>query len=479
MKTALKIDTSNLADLQVLASSRLMPFMAVCEPHYLIVESGEFHFELSNILENSVDELIEIIGFRGSSKTTMVCAFILQCALTGRFKFMVLINDTTDQVELNFYSIKTELEHNPMIKKMFPNVRLGQTWSKKTMLIEIRKPDGTFEVVRIVGRSRGQNIRGVKHKEHRPDLILVDDPENLQQVKTKENRDKTEAWFNGEVIPAAQENNSKVIVIGNFLHNDGFMARLSKNPLFKVIRIPFYNENGEVNWKGKYPTQESVDRQRKKVGETAWAREYLLKIVAEDDQVIKETDIQKYPNEILTKHDVNGELPIKITDCAEGMDLAIGEKQTNDFTAIVGGYRVIWNKQSKILVLPNPIKKRMNFDVTITTAVNLKNTLPYGAKFFVEDIGYQRVAIQTLKRRGVAAFPIRPITDKKARLQSVAPFVKDGTVMFPETGCEDLIQSIINFGIEEHDDDVDAFVYLILGLINKKTARAVAKIDRL
>ena len=29
--------------------------------------------------------------------------------------------------------------------------------------------------------------------------------------------------------------------------------------------------------------------------------------------------------------------------------------------------------------------------------------------------------------------------------------------MFPETGCEDLIQGIINFGVEEHDDDVDAF----------------------
>ena len=38
------------------------------------------------------------------------------------------------------------------------------------------------------------------------------------------------------------------------------------------------------------------------------------------------------------------------------MDLAISEKQTADYTAIVGGYRVVWNSQSKILILPHPVK---------------------------------------------------------------------------------------------------------------------------
>lgn len=479
MKTKLEINTKSIYDLQGLCG-RLMTFMAVCLSHYLQVESGKFHFELADILESEEYPLIEIIGFRGSAKTTMsALAFILQVSLTGKHKFIVLINDTTDQVELNLFNIKTELEHNAMIKKMFPNVRLGHTWKKTTLLLEVRKNDGSFEVIRIIGRSRGQNIRGIRHKQYRPDLILVDDPENLQQVKTKENRDKTEQWFNAEVIPAAQENNSKVIVIGNFLHTDGFMARLAKNPLFKVFRIPFFDEQGRVNWRGKYPTQESVDRQRKKVGETAWAREYLLKIISEDEQVIRETDIQKYPNEILTKHDDRGNKVIKISDSADGMDLAISEKQTADYTAIVGGYRVVWNSQSKILILPHPVKKRMDFDTTIKTAVNIKNIRPYGSKFYVEDVGYQRVAIQTLKKKGVPVYPIRPVADKKARLESIAPFVKDGTVMFPETGCEDLIQGIINFGVEEHDDDVDAFVYVVMGLINRPSVRSVAKIDKL
>ena len=478
MSKQLTINTKDINSVQKLVS-KLMTFMAICLPHYLTVRSGRFHFQLADILENNDDQLIEIIGFRGSAKTTMsALAFILQVVLTGRYHFIVLINDTGEQVEGNIFNIKTELENNILIKKFFPNFRLGTTWSTKNLLIEITREDGSVDIIRIVGRSRGQNIRGIRHKQYRPDCILVDDPENLEQVKKKESRDKTQAWFNGEVIPAAQENDSKVIVIGNFLHNDGFMARLAKNELFKVFRIPFYGEDGLVNWKGKYPTKASVERQRKKVGETSWSREYLLKIIAEEDQIIKETDIQRYPNAILTKLDERGDPVLKIVDAGAGMDLAISEKQTADFTAIIAGLKVEWNG-THVLIKPDYVKRRMDFDKTIKAGVEMKNKLPFGAKFYVEDVGYQKVAIQQLKKKGVPTVGVRPIADKRARLQSVAPYIIDGTVLFPEKGCEDLIQSLINFGIEEHDDDVDALVYLILGLITKSKARKVARIDQL
>ena len=351
------------------------------------------------------------------------------------------------------------------------------------LLLNVKKPDGTVEVVRIVGRSRGQNIRGIRHKQFRPDCVIVDDPENILQVRTKESRDNTMAWFNGEVIPAAQENNSKLIVIGNFLHNDGFMARLSRNPLFKVIRIPFFKEDGTVQWKAKYPTKASVERQRQKVGETAWSREYLLKIVDPEDQVIKETDIHKYPNEILDKVDSMGRAVIKIKDSGFGNDLAISLKDSADFTTFVGGFKVDWGVVTEdstekpkecILIRPNPVCKHMDFDATQKKALELMKSSPFGTKFYVEDVGYQKAAIQTYERNNVPVYPMRPVSDKRARLEAVAPYIKSGYVMFPDKGCEDLIQQLINFGVEEHDDLVDALVYVIMGLVNKNTASFVA-----
>lgn len=473
MKT--KIDYSNPDVLYSIAENSVVGFISACLPHYINYRTAEFHYTLSDVLtDNSGDkDLVEVIGFRDSAKSTYATlALPLFAALTGRYKFIVLINDTSEQIKLTIANIKFELENNVYIKNLFGDITVGKTWSETNLLLS--------NGVRIIGRSRGQNIRGIRHRQHRPDLIIVDDPENLLQVRTKENRDKTEQWFNAEVVPAKQSFGAKLVVIGNLLHNDSFISRLSKNSLFTVIKIPLIDPITKVvAWSHKYPNKASLDRRRKEMGETAWAREMLLKIISEEDQIIKETDIQKYPNEILTKKDDYGKTLIKIKDAGVGVDLAISEKASADFTAMVAGLKVEWNGEH-ILIQPNPVKRRMDFDTTLKIAGDIAKVMPFGTRWFVEDVGYQKVAIQQLKvRMKLSVFPMRPVTDKRARLQSVSPFIKDGTVLFPEQGCEDLIQSLINFGIEEHDDDVDALVYLILGLIPKPVARPVAKWNKI
>jgi hypothetical protein len=46
-----------------------------------------------------------------------------------------------------------------------------------------------------------------------------------------------------------------------------------------------------------------------------------------------------------------------------------------------------------------------------------------------------------------------------------ARYIRNGTVEFPRTGCEQLLIQLLGFGAEMHDDAVDALVYLILGLV--------------
>lgn len=452
-------------------AENLVVFMAIYLSHYLKIPSAPFHYQLADDLTDKNIPLLEVIGFRDSAKSTYATtALVLWSLLLEKSKFIVVINDTAPNSLITMQNIKHELDTNPLIKADF-RVQMGHTWSERNLVLS--------NGVRILGRSRGQSIRGIRHRESRPDLIIVDDPENLSLVRQKENRDKTEMWFNGEIIPAQQTFNSKLVVIGNFLHNDGFIARLSRNSLFKVVRIPVVDSFGEPTWKAKYPTKEHLERQRKMVGETAWAREYMLKVIAEDDQVIKETDIKYYPNAVLTESTDNGDRKLKIQEAGVGVDLAISLKETADFTAMVSGYKVKYLDKNRILVLPHPFKKRVDFDATVDQALTIKRELPDGTRFFVEDVGYQKSAIQTLHKRGVPTQPMRPVSDKRARLQAIAPYVKDGTVMFPENGCEELIGSIINMGVEEHDDDVDAFVYMVMGLINKSQPIAVERIDRI
>lgn len=446
-------------------------FLPCYLPHYALLTSAPFHYELAQVLDSPDADLIEVIGFRDSAKSTYATlAFPVRAAITGAYKFIVIINDTTEQVGITMDNIRHELENNAYIKQDFPHLKTVKSWSKFNIVLS--------NGVRLIGRSRGQNIRGIRHRQYRPDLIIVDDPENLKQVKKKANRDATEAWFNAEVLPAKSAFGAKLVVIGNMLHNDGFISRLSKNPLFSVVRIPCVDESTKLPlWLSKYPTPAHVKRKKTEVGNTAWTREYMLKAVVSEDQPIRDTDIQRYPNKLLTMLDDYGNKVIKILDAGEGMDLAISEKESADNTAIVGGYKVkitfteLKGDKPRILILPYPVNKRMDFDTTQKKAVDINKTLPHGAKWYIEDVGYQKAALQNLKKKGLSVFPMRPIQDKRARLESVAPFVKDGTVLFAEQGCEELIEQIVNFGSEEHDDLVDAFVYLILGLINKLKAQ--------
>ena len=56
-------------------------------------------------------------------------------------------------------------------------------------------------------------------------------------------------------------------------------------------------------------------------------------------------------------------------------------------------------------------------------------------------------------------------TDKAARLRLTTPLLKDARVLFPEKGGEELIDQLLGFGKEKHDDLADAFAILALKII--------------
>ena len=85
--------------------------------------------------------------------------------------------------------------------------------------------------------------------------------------------------------------------------------------------------------------------------------------------------------------------------------------------------------------------------------------------FFVEDVAYQHALIELMEAEMLSVQGIKTTTDKRSKLMVVSTYIKNGVVQFPRTGCEDLIIQLLGFGIEEHDDLVDALVNLINGII--------------
>lgn len=439
----------------------LTGFCLVYLSHYLDIEPASFHPELLETLGEHKEKMIEIIGFRGSAKSTFgSLALPIWAALEypDLYKFILPIADTGLQSAINIANIKNELENNELIKQDYGEIKgefvadwtleSEEEWQAKNMLLS--------NGVRILARSRGQKVRGLRHNQHRPKLIVVDDPEDLEWVRTKENRDKTERWLRGEVIPAIDELTGRLVVIGNQLHTDALMARLKRDKTFKQLDYPLV-KNGKTTWLGKYPDQKALDAQRDKVGLNAYQREYLLKVIPEEGADVHEDWIKYYDK-------VPPEMESGLH--GTGIDLAISKKETADYTSMVSGVSFVRDGIPKIYIKPNPINARLSFHETIETTKAMGVTNPF-ALFFVEDVQYQRAAIEEMERALLPVIAMRAGADKRARLRAIAVYIQNGTIVFPRKGCEDLIIQLLGFGVEEHDDLVDAFVYLILGLVQQ------------
>ena len=453
-----------------LASDDLLWFSMIYFQKYFFYKTAPFQKEIYKILQAG-NSFNEIIAFRGSAKTTISTLFYpIWAMVTGRKHHIVLIADTFPQIKDHIFNIKSELESNKRLVEDFGEfdvtieTQKKEEWQKTSLIIP--KYD-----TKIVGKSTGQKVRGMRYKQWRPDLVVADDIEDLEAIRTKEHRDKTHRWLTGNVIPAGERGKTKYVLIGNLLHSDSIMNRIKKEILEgnregRVVEFPLVDNKGQVAWEGKYPDQRSLDVERKQVsgssliGERAWQREYLLKLVPEEGQVIKDEWIKHYK-----------EIPEDaITIKGTGVDLAISKKSTANYTTMVSGKLGVVNGSPKIYIVPNPINERLSGFETTERARGVSRALGNGGELttlWVEDVAYQKMQIEAMVKAGLPAEGIKVSTDKRARLMTIASYIQNGTVEFPKTGCEDLIMQLTGFGVEAYDDLSDAFVLLIQGLMTR------------
>lgn len=410
--------------------------------HYIQHQTPDFHWEIYRDLSDDSISFIEILGFRGSAKSTIASlALPLWASVTGKRSFVILISDSFPQAKIHIANIIHELEVNELLKEDFGPFEGKDEWQAVSVILKNK--------TRILARSRGQKVRGLRHLQHRPDLVVCDDIENIEAVRTIDQRNKTEEWFLSDVVPAVDSDRGKLVVIGSLLHTDSLIARLKKQiQIEKTGKIQEYPMivDGDSLWKTRFDKAE-VERIKHKVGSRFFLREYLLKLVPEEGQIIK--SVQYY-----------SELP-KINKIAIGVDLAISQKQTADNSAI----NVIAQTEGGKYFNINSLAGRWNFNDTLerinAVYTGLKQANPSVPIYLgVEDVGYQKSAIEEISRR--YKLPVKSLKvsiDKRARLQAVEPYFASGQVYFRQNEDADVVNEIVNFGIEQFDDRMDAFIY--------------------
>jgi len=195
-------------------------------PHYHKVQDAAFHVDLTGRLgrmSNTRSSKIAIAAPRGSAKSTIVTLEYVIYSICYRIEeFIVLISSTADHAAESLANIKHELETNDRLKKDFPEVcELDKKpspprWSQREII--------TKNNIKVTALGVGQNIRGKRHNQYRPSLVILDDIEGNEAVQNQDNRYKLKDWFEKSVLKAGH-NGTNFIFVGTIHHYGSLLAQ--------------------------------------------------------------------------------------------------------------------------------------------------------------------------------------------------------------------------------------------------------------
>ena len=163
---------------------------------------------------------------RGHGKSQIISFLLIMWCVCYKYKRnILLISDTLDQAKTFISAIKSELEDNTQIKDDFGNLVSDDKWSQDKIITSNR--------VQIYGRGAGQKLRGNKFGAIRPELVIIDDLENDEQVETDVQRQKLFNWFMKALIPVGNPT-TDFVYIGTVLHYESLLQKLLTLPAFSM-----------------------------------------------------------------------------------------------------------------------------------------------------------------------------------------------------------------------------------------------------
>lgn len=429
-------------------------FFGIYFGHYIKSPSADFHREIFRLIQDENIPIVAITAFRSSGKST-ICSLVLPIwAVIGRLqkKHVVIVCQNQQRAKETLANIRQEFETNELLRNDFnPTEGKADKWSENAIIVA--KYDTKITVVSV-----GESIRGMRHREHRPDLIVCDDLEDVPSCYNADNRKKLWQFINGELIPAG-DSDTKYVFIGNKVHNDSAMMNLKSAILNKSIEgvyreYPLINDHKTILWPGKFPDQKFINKLRLRyASKIDFLREQMLRIIPDGDAIIKFGDFSYYD-----------QLPFeKLDHYLISIDPAFSEKTTADNTAIIIASVYRLDNRLKIYIHPNPINKRLKSPETIQIVKDIVvglDSYPV-VKILVEGGSSQISLAQLLQSEGLPAEEVKiGGKDKKLRLNMTKPWIVDGTFLFPKVGAEELINQTVYFNTEKYDDLVDALTQI-------------------
>jgi hypothetical protein len=149
-------------------------------------------------------------------------------------RYIILLADTTEHAESYLKTIADELDYNEDLRKKYPLAcKHGDVWNAG----RIETASGTC----VEALGKGKSLRGRKFRQYRPTMIVLDDPQNDEDVLSPSTREKDINWVDRTLIPAG-DTETNYLVIGTNLHRESIVNTLTTRSDFTIMRYASIQE---------------------------------------------------------------------------------------------------------------------------------------------------------------------------------------------------------------------------------------------
>lgn len=328
-------------------------------------------------------------------------------------------------------SIKIELENN---------ARIAYDWGVQVTDRGVNYADFvSVSDVRVRATGMLSGNRGSKHKQYRPTLCIVDDPDDRKTISKRELRDAQQ-----KVLTAALRYglapDCRVFVVGTRLHYDCLTARLMNSPNFdawKRIRFQAIQEDGTPLWPER------------------WSLARLLEAKAEDEDAFEQEMMNQPPGEgqklfaRLYYYDRGGPECLAAQRAIQAFDPSLGKTDKSDEQANIvlrfADTGPILVERAELTRIPPRELAALVMDVHEDASPD---------ELVMETIGFQTL-LQVLMeddpryaRDLPAIIPLdSQVESKDVRIASLATPIRQRDLLFPSDGsCRRLERRFLDYG---------------------------------
>jgi len=254
-----------------------------CKDAYIPVPL--FHDEILRLYESD-HRLVCVLAPVGFAKSTTLRSYAIKSLLSG-IKYQLYVSSTASKVVQHFTSF-AKFFGSPDFQKFFFFFLLKINTDQVIIAI-----DGDIRCIQ--GVSAGSDISGINFEGQRPEIINIDDLEELEQANSISRTNKLLDWLETTLLSRLPSlNTGKVRMIGTNLSLTSLINRIMLNKIqgWHTVRYEALNQDNQSIWEERHPAKALIELRDR--NPTVFARNYQNSPLDGTSALIQASDVMYY-----------------------------------------------------------------------------------------------------------------------------------------------------------------------------------------